>query len=298
MKTNHPSEIYDLKTVNKTLFFGKSEQIETLYLEATVNDVWVDISFNPLTDLYVMTVLDKPKNKDIAVQMVYACKADKEAKLTYTRYTDTVKPASLRTALYNCAKELKIPVKTGIFGDTVYCYYENTSTTHISHHLTGMNIGDSRSIHLSPGSNVLALRTAAFNYAKRHDWKISTKVIGNVLRVKRELVITKPDTSEALKQWADKMPWDVPIPLPKHGFSSQYIRVTLNRYKPGVFTVTEETIMKNSLSLCKYEGSMCVFIRGCLVQSFTATKRTELTDEDIGRINYLVSGFNKSYEDL
>lgn len=181
----------------------------------------------------------------------------------------------------------------------LFCFKETSSTVHARNYLTGMQPGDTRSIPLERGADIAIVRASVFNFAKRNEWKISTKVVGNRMLITRErLYKADYNTKEWLKEWSDKMPWDVPIPLPQGDFEPQYIRVTLSRYKPGVFTVSEETVVKNSVMLCKYEGLMSLFIRGSLVESFSVSKRAYLDQEDIGRINHLVSGFNKSYEDL
>lgn len=291
-----PSEIYNLKMVNKTLYFDVSTDIAILYLEAYSNGLWVSIRENPVYNMLVLDVLPQPKIGEIAEQLVYCCKADNETKFTYS---GELSLPSLRTALYSCAKKLDVTIKTGHFDKVLFCFKETSTAVQVSNYLIGMEQGDTRSIPLERGADIALIRASVFNFARRNDWKISTKVIGNRLVVTRErLYSAENDTKEWLKEWSDKMPWDVPIPLPQGDFEPQHIRVTLSRYRPGVFTINNGIIVKNSVMLCKYEGLMSLFIRGSLVESFSVSKRAYLDQEDIGRINHLVKGFNKSYEDL
>lgn len=97
-----PSEIYNLKKVNTSLYFDTSVDMSILYLEAYSNDLWVSVRENPVHKILVMNVIPEPKMADVAEQLVHCCKADNETKFTYT---GPLSLPSLRTALYNCAKK-------------------------------------------------------------------------------------------------------------------------------------------------------------------------------------------------
>ena len=301
---NNLNEIWNLSQTNPhddmTLVFDKTIKVCEIYHECYINNIWVSIELNQSNDSNVCKLLKKHTCDSIAKQMINVCMNDNDTKPIYS---GELNKTSLRTSLYRQAGNLGQTIKTGIHDNVLYCMMNNDAQVNVTEHLRTLPTGSTTAIDIPPGTTVEKVRALVFNHGKRNNVKYSTRYIDGTLRVKRLDDTTHNDTTSTVSgkfvAWLDKMPWDVPLPVPKfEGLTLNSMNVTANRHFGGTFSFKDNFVTRKSFRLCKEKGHMTLRIKGVVVHTFNASRRTQLLKADWDRINDILSHYGVKSEVL
>lgn len=297
IELNNLTDIWFMANGDKTtLFFDMDTDINQIYFEAYENKIWVDVMENLFHSMWVCKLLTEPTTDEVVEQMVRVCKHDPEAT---PFYTGSLNKTSTRTALYRKSRNLGIKLKTGIHDDTLYCQVNTEEQYDLSKQLSNLYPSDTVELDIPEHMDVETLRSSVFNYGSRHNIRYQTRYINGKLKVKNITIKgVSHSTRSTIIDFVERMPWDIPLPIPDLDMSVNSMTVTCNRRFGGVVTFKNNTVTRNSFRLCKESGELRLRIKGVVVKTFPVSRKTLLSKSDWSAIEEILKQYNVTLERL
>lgn len=298
MKTSL-SDLYSSVKGEKIVLDNKT-LITDIYGEAVILGKWVRIDINPVSDNWVVEVIDPSdlKNKDVIAHII---NADLSESLSL-KVPNHIKYNSVRSALYLRLKgyrltqfedhliinAIEMNVTDKVFTDE---FVEGSQFTLNKHELVNVNSALTKLyIHAKSKSIRISIDNGPVTLTVHHKGDVNSVA---------ETAIPPVPFSTQCREWLNGLPYDVSTSLPD-GLLLQkttfYIKTVINKsgydctYNNGVVT-------KRSVMMRKRLGVIEVVVKGEVVKTINKGSLTQLDSRDRQVIDLVLKPFNKTYKD-